>query len=122
MRVLIAEDDEPSRILLAECFAASGWEVLTAVDGAEAVRLTKQGGPDVAVLDIRMPVMDGYEALRTIREDLSTTHVPAIAVSAFASESEQDRGIQAGFQACLPKPVDLWNLVERATFLASSNR
>ncbi|MEZ5360771.1 MAG: response regulator [Bryobacterales bacterium] len=119
MRVLIAEDDEPSRTLLAEYFSASGWDVVTAVNGAEAVLLTKQTHPDVAVLDIRMPVMDGFEALQSIREDAETTHVPAIAVTAFVSKNEQARGLEAGFQAYLPKPVDLCGLVERATFLAS---
>ncbi|MCB1022016.1 MAG: response regulator [Acidobacteria bacterium] len=119
MKVLIAEDDEPSRVLLSEYFQASGWDVVTAVDGAEAVLLAKQTHPDVAILDIRMPRMDGFQALEGMRKDLETALVPAIAVTAFVSKAEQARGLAAGFQAYLPKPVDLWGLVERAACLAS---
>ena len=119
MKVLIAEDDEPSRVLLSEYFQAYGWDVVTAVDGAEAVLLAKQTHPDVAILDIRMPRMDGFQALEGMRKDLETALVPAIAVTAFVSKAEQARGLAAGFQAYLPKPVDLWGLVERAACLAS---
>lgn len=118
--ILIAEDDVASRELLTEYFQSVGWRVTAAADGAEAVKLAKACHPDVAVLDIRMPIMDGYEALRRLRSDASTADVPAIAVSAFASPQEKSIGLNAGFEVYLTKPVDLTNLLEKAAGLASA--
>ena len=119
-RVLIAEDDTASRELLSEYFRALGWQVTAVADGAEAVKSAKECKPDVAILDIRMPVMDGYEALKRLRADVATAAVPAIAVSAFASAGEQRGGLEAGFEVYLTKPVDLSRLLEQACTLAAS--
>jgi CheY-like chemotaxis protein len=112
--ILIAEDDTASRELLTEYFNSVGWRVTAAADGAEAVKLAHECHPDIAVLDLRMPVMDGYEALRRLRSSADTADVPAIAVSAFATAQERSIGLKAGFEIYLTKPVDLAYLLEQA--------
>jgi CheY-like chemotaxis protein len=120
--ILIAEDDLASRELLREYFSAIGWEVEAAADGAEAVRLAQTNRPDLFLFDIRMPVMDGYQALSALRSDSSTSHVPAIALSAFATSQDRSRGINAGFAAYLTKPIDLSQLLATASSLVSARK
>jgi CheY-like chemotaxis protein len=117
--ILIAEDDLASRELLTEYFSAIGWEVEAACDGAEAVRLAQQRRPDLFLFDIRMPVMDGFQALDALRATGATSRVPAIALSAFATPQDQKRGLKAGFAAYLTKPIDLSQLLAMASSLVS---
>jgi len=119
--ILIAEDDLASRELLEEYFSAVGWRVDAAADGAEAVRLARKSKPDLFLFDIRMPVMDGYQALNALRSDEAMANVPAIALSAFATSQDRSRGMSAGFDAYLTKPIDLSQLLATASSLVESN-
>ena len=112
-RILIVDDNEDAATLLAEMLQAHGHEMRTAFDGPSALRIADEFHPEIAVLDIGLPVMDGYELAQRLR---STSNVRLIALSGYGQESDRARAREAGFQAHLAKPVPfetLMRLVEQ---------
>ena len=102
-RLLVAEDN-PSNYKLVEVLLRRDYDLLHAWNGEEAVALFADCRPDLVLMDINMPVMDGYEALRGVRE--ISPDVPVIALTAYAFETDRHRMFQAGFNECLAKPLD----------------
>lgn len=100
--ILVAEDN-PSNYKLVEVLLRRDYRLLHAWDGAEAVDLFRREGAELVLMDISMPVMDGYEALARIRETAPT--LPVIALTAYAFEADRQRMFQAGFDDCLAKPL-----------------
>ena len=115
-RVLVAEDN-PSNYKLVEVLLRRDYDLVHAVNGAEAVELFRTQGADLVLMDINMPVMDGYEALRGVRE--ISPDVPVIALTAYAFETDRHRMFQAGFNECLAKPLRADELRTRITALLS---
>jgi CheY-like chemotaxis protein len=111
-RVLLAEDHTMNQQVFSEYLTALGHEVLLAQDGAEAVDLCDRRAPDVVLMDIQMPGMDGIEATRRIRGNPRTAHVPIIALTALAMSGDSERCLAAGMNRYLSKPVDLRALAE----------
>ncbi len=105
-RILVAEDDAPSRELVKDILEAEGYEVIEAADGGEALAKIKQTVPDLAILDIRMPVLGGFAVLEHVRREHSLSHLRVIAVTAFGMEQDRVRILAAGFDAHVSKPVD----------------
>lgn len=103
-KVLIVEDDLINRKLINAVLKKKGYAVIEAQDGMEGLRLAVQEGPDVILMDIRMPVMDGVEALRGLREAAETMGIPVIAQTAFAMKGDRERFLSAGFDDYIPKP------------------
>lgn len=101
-RILVAEDN-PSNYKLVEVLLRRDYELVHAWDGAEAVALFRTQGADLVLMDISMPVMDGYEALARIRE--TAPSVPVVALTAYAFEADRQRMFAAGFDDCLAKPL-----------------
>lgn len=101
-RLLVAEDN-PSNYKLVEVLLRRDYDLVHAVNGAEAVELFRAQGADLVLMDINMPVMDGYEAFRLIRE--LSQEVPVIALTAYAFETDRRRMFDAGFDDCLAKPL-----------------
>lgn len=101
-RILVAEDN-PSNYKLVEVLLRRDYTLLHAWDGSEAVDLFRAQGADLVLMDISMPVMDGYEALVRIRE--TAPAVPVIALTAYAFEADRQRMFDAGFDECLAKPL-----------------
>lgn len=101
-RILVAEDN-PSNYKLVEVLLRHDYSLLHAWDGAEAVDLFAAQGADLVLMDISMPVMDGYEALARIRQ--TAPDVPVIALTAYAFEADRQRMFEAGFDDCLAKPL-----------------
>jgi CheY-like chemotaxis protein len=87
-------------------------ELMTAVDGSSGVELALASHPDVILMDVNLPDIDGYEALKRLREDPAMVHVPVIAVSANAMPRDVKRGLKAGFFRYLTKPIDVGELLE----------
>ena len=104
-RILIAEDDLASSILLTELLTRWGYEVKAAVNGQEALALLAAGPVDLLVLDLQMPVLDGFAVLAEVRGNSGLAHLPAIALTAFAMREDRDRILAAGFDAYLTKPL-----------------
>lgn len=104
-KILIVDDVEINRKLITEYFPGSKLEFFEAGDGLEAVEKTKEVTPDVILMDIRMPVMNGYEAIRRIRTNKNYKHIPVIAITASAMKEDKTKIDDAGFNGYLMKPV-----------------
>ena len=102
--VLAADDDEDILELIVFRLEHSGYTVLQARDGAEALDLARRSRPDLAVLDVMMPKLDGFELTRRLREDESTSKMPIILLTARTQEADVQRGFDAGADDYLRKP------------------
>jgi two-component system, cell cycle response regulator DivK len=110
-RVLVVEDNERNMKLLRDVLAASGYRTLEATTGSQAVELAQRYIPDVVLMDVQLPDVDGVEALRRIRTDARTAFVPVVAVTAQAMDGDRERFLRAGFDDYLSKPVDVMKLL-----------
>lgn len=117
--ILIVEDDSDARYIYAAALAAHGYRVITAVHGAEGVHMARKNRPDLILMDVRMPVMDGLNALRYIKSDAAISHIPVWAISAYLSDNEvpEERDLRR-FDRVFAKPMDPNAVVEEiASFL-----
>jgi len=105
-KILIAEDNPANRELLLEILSGQGYDVVEACDGGEALRMMEQTAPDVVLLDLQMPVLDGFAVLRKIRQDARFAAVPVMALTAYAMLGDREKTLDAGFNAYLSKPID----------------
>ena len=103
--ILLADDHEDSRIIYAMALEAAGFRVLQAQDGSECVAFAREHRPDVVVLDIEMPVMNGLAALKALRGESATARLPVIAVTAATNRYLRGELADAGFDAVLLKPA-----------------
>lgn len=110
-KVLYIEDHPAQRDILAQMLELNGFEVAVASDGVEGVEKTQAWLPDLILMDLRMPRMDGFEAIKIIRAEQSTAHIPIIAISAWASAKHKERALAAGANEHFTKPVDLNRLL-----------
>lgn len=117
-RVLVVEDQVENRDLMVYLLRAFGHDVATAVDGAEGFAAARRDRPDLMVIDIHMPVMDGVELVAALKADPGLAAVPAVGVTALAMVGDRDRVLAAGFDGYLSKPIDPATFVgELETFL-----
>ena len=106
IKVLIAEDNAVNRELLRELLELRGYTVLEACNGQEALPMIEQTQPELLLLDIGMPVMDGFAVIRRIRENPRLAMLPVVAVTAYAMRGDQERILNSGFDGYLSKPVN----------------
>jgi CheY-like chemotaxis protein len=105
-KILVA-DDEPTALRLAKfILERAGFQVITAVNGIEAVKKANEEKPDLVVLDVMMPGMDGYDVCRQIRKDLALAAAPVLMLTAQARDEDRDEAMKAGATDYLSKPVD----------------
>jgi CheY-like chemotaxis protein len=109
-KILIIEDDEDSRFLLKYFLKDLNFEVIEASNGQEGIETAFNENPDIILVDIMMPVMDGYSATKEIRKKLQ--NVPIIALTANSIEKEKDKSITAGCSDFIEKPIDLNQLTD----------
>ncbi len=102
--ILIADDYEDNRELLRLILETSGYDLREARNGRECVEAALATMPDIALIDLSMPVLDGWDALREMRADERTRMIPCVAVTAFAADEDRRRALDAGFDAYLSKP------------------
>ena len=110
-RILIADDYEDNRELLRLILLAAEYEVLEARDGEECVTLAQRHVPELILVDLSMPKLDGWEVFKALKADRSTHNIPCIAVTAYA-EIDRNRALKAGFNAYLAKPFRVGELLE----------
>jgi two-component system cell cycle response regulator DivK len=112
MQILVVEDNERNMRLFRDVLQAAGHRTLEATTGEEAVELATEHCPDVVLMDIQLPDIDGLEALGRLRADERTRAMPVLALTAQAMEGDRERFLAAGFDGYLSKPVDIADLVE----------
>jgi CheY-like chemotaxis protein len=105
--ILVVDDDEDNLLLMAYILEHLGCSVLTAVDGLSALSVARTHQPDLILLDVLMPQMDGIEAVSQLRKDLTIKKIPVIAVTALAIAQDRERLLQAGFNDYVSKPYML---------------
>jgi CheY-like chemotaxis protein len=106
-RILIVDDKATSRELLRTVLEKQGYAIIEASNGEEALERTRSGAPDLILLDLQMPVRNGYEVLAELRKDMTYRKLPIIALTASAMQGDRERALAAGFTAYLAKPVTL---------------
>jgi CheY-like chemotaxis protein len=110
-RVLLADDERLLHAVLEDVLESNGYAVLHALDGRQAVQLAHEQKPDVILMDMMMPVMDGMEALERIREDESTRGIPVVAITADVLGRNRDDMLSHGFDGYIPKPFTAGQLL-----------
>jgi two-component system, cell cycle response regulator DivK len=103
-RILIVEDTEDNRQILRDLLTAAGYDLLEAVDGEQGVARAKTEKPDLILMDIQLPQIDGYEATRRIKADPALRHIPIIAVTSYALSGDEEKTRAAGCDAYIAKP------------------
>lgn len=122
-RVLLVEDNEMNRDMLSRRLMRRGYEVVMAVDGAEGLARAGTDAPDVILLDMSLPVIDGWDVARRLRADAATAAIPIIALTAHAMQGDRERALAAGCDDFDTKPVELERLLLKIqTVLAAGAR
>jgi CheY-like chemotaxis protein len=122
-RVLLVEDNPANLALMQYLLQASGYTTLTAADGREGVVVALRESPDVILMDLQMPIVDGYEAARQVKEVPALRGVPIIAVTAFAMVGDRDKILARGFDGYIAKPITPERFVSEVEgFIASALR
>lgn len=118
-KILLVEDNEMSREMLARRLQRHGYEVVLAVDGSQGVQLAQAETPDLILMDMRLPVLDGWEATRQLKALPATQAIPIIALTAHAMSGDRDKAIAAGCDDYDTKPIEFPRLLGRIqAFLA----
>jgi CheY-like chemotaxis protein len=112
-KILLVEDNEMNRDMLSRRLVRRGYEVLVAEDGAAGVAAARAQKPDLVLMDMSLPVMDGWEATRQLKGDESTRIIPVIALTAHAMAGDEEKAMKAGCDAYETKPVDLARLLSK---------
>jgi CheY-like chemotaxis protein len=110
-KILLVEDQEMNRDMLSRRLRKRGYDVEVAVDGAEGVEKARSETPDLILMDMSLPVMDGWEATRTLKADAATQSIPVVALTAHAMSSDREKALEAGCDAYETKPVELKRLL-----------
>ena len=119
--ILLVEDNELNRDMLSRRLIRRGYEVVAAQDGQSGVDMARSAAPDLILMDMSLPVLDGWEATRRLKADPSTHDIPVIALTAHAMSSDRARAIEAGCDDYDTKPIDLPRLLDKiVTLLARS--
>ena len=104
--MLLVEDNEDNRTIYSTVLRYLGYQVIEAVDGLQAVALARSELPDIVLMDISIPGIDGWEATRVLREDAATRAIPIVALTAHALADDRERAAKAGFTSYLAKPIE----------------
>jgi CheY-like chemotaxis protein len=112
-KILLVEDNEMNRDMLSRRLQRKGYEVVLAMDGQSGVEMTQTQAPDLVLMDMSLPVLDGWEATRRLKADPATRHIPVIALTAHAMSSDREKAIEAGCDDYDTKPVELTRLLAK---------
>ena len=118
-KILLIEDNEMNRDMLSRRLMRRGYEVVLAEDGAMGVDLARSVRPDLILMDMSLPVMDGWEATRQLKAAAETRPIPVIALTAHAMAGDEEKALAAGCDGYETKPIDLVRLLERMETLLS---
>jgi two-component system, cell cycle response regulator DivK len=120
-KILLVEDNEMNRDMLSRRLQRKGYEVVLALDGQSGVEMTQTQGPDLVLMDMSLPVLDGWEATRRLKADAATKNIPVIALTAHAMSNDRERALEAGCDDYDTKPVELPRLLAKIDALLSGS-
>jgi len=121
-KILLVEDQEMNRDMLSRRLRKRGFEVSIAVDGAEGVEKARAERPDLILMDMSLPVIDGWEATRQLKADDATRGIPVVALTAHAMSTDREKALAAGCDAYETKPVELPRLLETVEKLLGASQ
>ncbi|HLU05716.1 MAG TPA: response regulator [Woeseiaceae bacterium] len=119
-KILLVEDNQMNRDMLSRRLRRKGFEVLLATDGQEGISLARSGAPDLILMDMSLPTMDGWTAARLLKSDTDTRSIPIIALTAHAMRGDRDKALDAGCDEYETKPVNLARLLGKIESLTKS--
>ena len=111
-KILVVEDNAQNRLLMVDILKCHGYEVLEAKDGAEGIQMAAELQPDLILLDMQMPVMDGIQAARLLKSNPATRSIKILAVTSFAMKGDRERILEAGADEYIAKPINTRQLPE----------
>jgi two-component system cell cycle response regulator DivK len=109
-KILIVEDNDKNRRLITDILSYYGYDVMEATNGEEGINLARKFTPDLIFMDMQMPVMDGFTAIKLLKNDPATKHIKIIAITSFAMIGDKERILSAGADEYIPKPVNTMEL------------
>lgn len=112
MKILIVEDNEKNRTLVKDVLEYHGYEVIEAGDGLEGIKISKEHKPDLILMDIQMPAMSGYDAIKIFKNNPETKDIKIIALTSFAMKGDREKILEAGADEYISKPIDTRSLPE----------
>ena len=112
-KILLVEDNEMNRDMLSRRLLRKGFEVVMAVDGGQAVSMAESEHPDLILMDMSLPVIDGWEATRRVKAAKGTAHIPIIALTAHAMSGDREKALSAGCDDYDTKPIEMPRLLEK---------
>jgi CheY-like chemotaxis protein len=116
-KILLVEDNEMNRDMLSRRLGRKGFEVAIATDGAQGVEMARSEAPDLILMDMSLPVLDGWEATRRLKADAELARIPVIALTAHAMAGDREKALEAGCDDYDTKPIELPRLLEKITRL-----
>jgi CheY-like chemotaxis protein len=120
-KLLLVEDNEMNRDMLSRRLARRGYEILVATDGSEGFAEATRHLPDLIIMDMSLPVLDGWESTRALKEQPATSSIPVLALTAHAMAGERERALEAGCNDYDTKPVDFTRLLGKIETLLSAS-
>jgi CheY-like chemotaxis protein len=112
-RILVVEDNPDNRTLITDVLASMNYEVLVAEDGEEGIAKAEQEVPDLILMDLSLPKVDGWVATKTIKQNAALEHIPIIALTAHAMVGDREKALEAGCNDYVSKPIDLRELASK---------
>jgi|SRR6185369_3591987 len=119
-KVLLVEDNEMNRDMLSRRLIRKGYEIVIAVDGEQAVAMARSEAPDLILMDMSLPMIDGWEATRRIKTADATKRIPVIALTAHAMSGDREKAIEAGCNDYDTKPIELQRLLDKMAALLAA--
>jgi len=116
-KILLVEDNEMNRDMLSRRLKRNGYDVVIAIDGQQGVDMAASEAPDLILMDMSLPVIDGWEATRRVKANEATRGIPVIALTAHAMAGDREKAIEAGCEDYDTKPVEITRLLEKITTL-----
>ena len=120
-KILLVEDNEMNRDMLSRRLKRRGYEVIMALDGSQGVSMTISESPDLVLMDMSLPVMDGWEATQTLKANPDTRSIPIIALTAHAMAGDREKALQAGCDDYDTKPIELKRLIAKILHFLPTN-
>jgi two-component system cell cycle response regulator DivK len=120
--ILLVEDNEMNRDMLSRRLERAGYRVILAVDGPRGISAARTEAPDLVLMDMSLPGIDGWEATRHLKQDPATSRIPVIGLTAHAMVSDRDKALKAGCDDYDTKPVDFARLLQKVTSILAKER